>query len=77
MDIDFVTEPDEQGVPTRVLRAEHIIATALKLGRPKDHMRMAAFVENQAYDGDALDDVLIRHGLKEKWIEVGKQWGWW
>lgn len=77
LDIDFAADPSERGVPTRVLRAEHIIATALKLGRPKDHMRMAAFVESQAYDSDALDDVLTRHGLKEKWIEVGNQWGWW
>ena len=77
LDIDFVADPDEQVVPTRVLRAEHIIATALRLGRPKDHMRMAAFVESRAYDSDVLDDVLTRHGLKEKWNQVGNQWGWW
>lgn len=38
---------------------------------------MAAFVESQTYDSDALDDILTRHGLKEKWIKVGNQWGWW
>jgi hypothetical protein len=51
----------------RCLRAEHIVATALKVGRLKDLARIEAFLEQRAVDPAALRDVLARHGLMEAW----------
>ena len=52
---------------TRVMRAEHLIAIALKTGRAKDHARVAMLLEEAEVDAAALTDILQRHGLLEKW----------
>ena len=51
----------------RCLRAEHLVAMAVKLGRPKDWARIAAFLEEGAVDKAALTGVLERHGLVGDW----------
>lgn len=58
---------DVEGVPTRVLSAEHLVAIALETGRAKDHTRILQFVEQQAVDGEKLKGILERHGLSAKW----------
>jgi hypothetical protein len=55
--------------PTRVMRAEHLIAIALKTGRAKDRARVALLLEEADVDADALMDILQRHGLLAKWNE--------
>jgi hypothetical protein len=51
----------------RCLRAEHIVATAVKVGRLKDLARVEAFLDQRAVDLAALRDVLARHNLIEAW----------
>jgi hypothetical protein len=53
--------------PTRVMRAEHLIAIALKTGRAKDRARVALLLEEADVDDDALMDILQRHDLLAKW----------
>jgi len=63
-------EIDPAGNPplkARCLRAEHIVATAVKLGRLKDLARVQAFLEEGAVNLIALKDVLIRHNLTNEW----------
>jgi len=48
-------------------RAEHIVATAVKLGRLKDWARIEAFLNQKAVDLTALRDVLERHALMDAW----------
>jgi len=58
------------GGPTftaRILRAEHILATALKIGRLKDLARVEAFLDQRAVDLGRLKDVLVRHELMPTW----------
>jgi hypothetical protein len=50
-----------------VLRAEHLMAKALDVGRAKDHVRLTQFIEVGRYDARCLCSVLDRHGLMEKW----------
>jgi hypothetical protein len=61
----------------RCLRAEHVVATAVKLGRPKDLARVAAFLDEGAVDLVALKAVLERHGLMGAWgsfcLKTGKK----
>jgi hypothetical protein len=54
-------------VRTRLLRAEHVVATALRVGRPKDFIRIAQFVESNAVDLRLLRGVLERHKLLDAW----------
>jgi hypothetical protein len=56
-----------EGVPTRVMSAEHLVAIALNTGRAKDHTRILQFFEQQAVDRKKLQDVIDRHGLSTKW----------
>jgi hypothetical protein len=59
--------PNQASVPTRILTAEHVIATALNIGRPKDHIRINQFVEAGAFDAVKLCSLLERQGLTAKW----------
>jgi hypothetical protein len=63
----YPIDTDLDGVPTRVMTAEHLTAIALETGRGKDHARILQFVESGTLDADRLDGILKRHGLIEKW----------
>jgi hypothetical protein len=52
----------------RCLRAEHVVAIAINVGRLKDLARVQAFLEQKAIDLAALKDVLERHHLMDKWL---------
>lgn len=56
-----------EGVPTRVMSAEHLMAIALNTGRAKDHSRILQFIEQVPYDPARLKDIVERHGLGAKW----------
>jgi len=63
-------EIDSTGTPplrARSIRAEHLVATALKVGRLKDLARIQAFLEQRAVDLAALKDILKRHDLMGAW----------
>jgi len=62
-----------EGVPTRVMTAEHLAAIALQLGRAKDHARILQFVEAGVIDGDRFNDILVRHGLLDAWASFVKR----
>jgi hypothetical protein len=58
-----------------VLRPEHVVATALRLSRPKDRIRISQFLEEGAVDPVKLRGVLERHGLRAKWAEFCRTTG--
>jgi hypothetical protein len=58
---------DPTSTKARCLRAEHVVAIALNLGRLKDLARIEAFLEQKAVELKALKLVIKRHGLAEKW----------
>ena len=60
-------ETEVQGVRTRVLSAEHLVAIALRAGRAKDYARIVQFLELGVADLDRLNGILVRHGLADKW----------
>lgn len=60
-------QTEVEGVKTWVMRAEHLVAIALRTGRAKDHARILQFLEQNAVDRDKLDSVLARHALIPKW----------
>ena len=56
-----------EGVGTRVLRAEHLVAIALQTGRAKDYARILQFLEPDAVNLEKLNPILRRHGLTRNW----------
>ena len=60
-------EIDFEGVPARVVRAEHLVAICLQTGRQKDRERVRILREQAKLDLDFLADVLKRHQLEGKW----------
>jgi hypothetical protein len=56
-------------VQTRILRAEHLVAIALKVGPPKDHLRIVEFLQAGAVDKALLCALLDRHDLGKVWQE--------
>lgn len=65
LDIELTGDPP---LKVRCLRAEHIVAIAVKLGRLKDLARVQAFLKQGAVDLGALKDVLQRHQLMHAWL---------
>jgi hypothetical protein len=63
-----------EGVPTRVVAAEHLVAIALRVGRTKDHNRILQFLEQESVDNLKLQSVLERHGLSSKWREFERRY---
>lgn len=63
-------EQDFDGTPVRVMRAEHLVAIMLQVGRLRDYARAQMFLDQDVLDTDALADILRRHGLADRWQEL-------
>ncbi len=53
-----------EGVPAKVFCAEHIIAIAASVGRPKDKARIEQLFQQADLDRARLETILQRHKLK-------------
>jgi hypothetical protein len=62
-----------EGVPTRVISAEHLVAIALETGRAKDHTRILQFLEQGAADREKLKGIVERHNLSAKWSQFERR----
>ena len=63
------------GVRARVLQPEHLVAIALRTGRPKGFTRIAQFIDEAAVDLDRLCNVIGRHGLADAWRNYCRRTG--
>jgi hypothetical protein len=61
------TTRESDGLMTRVMTAEHLMAIALQTGRAKDHARLVMFVESGVADMTAFRDIIARHSLLDAW----------
>jgi hypothetical protein len=61
------------GVKTWIMRAEHLMAIALKTGRRKDFIRLDQFLSSGAFDRARLDQILKQHGLLGKWEQFNRR----
>jgi len=66
-------EKDVDGVRVRVVLPEHLVAIMLKVGRLKDIARAEMFLSQQAVDVEAVNDILARHGLSDKFTDYQKR----
>jgi hypothetical protein len=58
---------DFEGVPFRVVRAEHLAVIALSVGRAKDFTRILALLESGSITRQQIAGLAARHGLAEAW----------
>jgi hypothetical protein len=67
------TDIEFKGTPTRVRRAEHLVAVMLQTERAKDYARIIQFLEEDAIELSLLAGVLARHELTERWEEFKRR----
>lgn len=68
--IEAVQKADDplfEDVPFRVVRAEHLAAIALSVGRAKDFARILALLESGSVTRAEVASVAQRHGLADAW----------
>ena len=58
---------ESDGLTTRVMTAEHLMAIALQTGRAKDYARLVMFVESGVADMTGFRSILARHSLLDAW----------
>lgn len=59
---------------TRIVRAEHLLAIMLQTYRPKDRERILLLLNEAQINMPYLQNVLKRHGLKERWSEFKRRY---
>lgn len=57
---------DYQGVPSKVMRAEHLAAVCVQTGRMKDRLRVGTLLESEGFDMNGFHALLNRFGLSER-----------
>jgi hypothetical protein len=68
--VEQASDLDYEGIPVRVMSPEHLVAIMLQTGRPKDYVRVARFLEAEAFDLDSLTQTLKRHKLDKEWAAL-------
>jgi len=58
-----------EGVPFRVVRADHLAVIALSVGRAKDFARILGLLESDSVSREQLARLAARHGLAEAWTQ--------
>lgn len=56
-----------EGFPVRVVSAVHLAVIALSVGRAKDRARILALLDSEAVNGEQIEGLATRHGLKAQW----------
>ena len=59
---------DFDGVPLRVVGADHLAVIALSVGRAKDWARILALLESGSVSRKAIAELAARHGLADAWL---------
>jgi len=59
-----------EGIPTKVIQPEYLIAILLRAGRKKDIEKVERLIEQTDLDREKLDSLLSRFNLKEKFTAL-------
>lgn len=58
---------DFDGIPFRVVRADHLAVIALSVGRAKDFARVLGLLESDSVTTEQIAALAQRHGLTDAW----------
>jgi hypothetical protein len=64
---------DLEGIPLRVVRADHLAVIALSVGRAKDFARVLALLEAESVTQDEVARLAERHDLGAAWRRFEKR----
>jgi hypothetical protein len=70
VEVEIKLDNESSPIKITTLTAEHIVAIALKVGRPKDRERILRFIEGKVVNLKVLRDVLSRHNLLKAWSKL-------
>jgi hypothetical protein len=73
VEVEVTDAANSAPINITVLRAEHLVAIALRVGRLKDSARIVDFLDQDAVDLQVLAGVLDRHHLRDKWTKFCAQ----
>lgn len=68
-------EIEYEGVQTKVMRPEYLIALFLRAGRDKDFRKIQLLLEQGEICREKLQEILGRYGLDEKWRTFERLYG--
>lgn len=71
--VENAQETEYEGVKTKVITPEYLIALFLKAGRDKDIRKIEMLLEQAEIDMGKLDKILKVHGLTMKFIKFKKK----
>lgn len=60
---------DYEGVPTKVLSAEHLAAICVQTGRMKDKLRVEMFLRSEKFDKQIFFSILEASKLRERFLQ--------
>jgi hypothetical protein len=64
---------DFEGIPFRVVRADHLAVIALSVGRAKDNARILGLLESGSVTNDQIARIAERHGLGDSWARFERR----
>ncbi len=74
--VENAKETEYEGVKTKVITPEYLIALFLKTGRDKDVRKIEMLLEQAEIDMEKLDEILPKHRLAGKFVKFrGKHYG--
>lgn len=65
--LEHAETADLEGVPLRVVRADHLAVIALSVGRAKDWARILGLLDSGSVRRKQLADLAAQHGLTDAW----------
>lgn len=68
--VEKAPEVEYEGVRTKVMTPEYLIALFLRAGREKDLMKTRMLLEQSCVDRERLREILERHGLSERFGSI-------
>lgn len=72
--LDNAVEIEVFEVPSRVFRAEYLMAIALQTGRAQDLEKIMRLYEQSDFDGAFLEKIIEQHNLSGKWNEFKQKY---
>lgn len=70
--VEEAVEVEFEGIRTKVMTPEHLVALFVKASREKDKMKIRLLLDQAKIDRKKLKDILMRHGLDEKFDRFGE-----
>jgi hypothetical protein len=64
--VERANQLDYDGTPVRVATAEHLVAMAFDAPESRRMQRALALLESPGFDRKTLDDILTRHGIRDR-----------